>query len=269
MLGAMLSGPLRASRGGCSGRPSWAGPSAACSPGCSPARSAAWSARRSRTIRASASIRKALGTIGPGGSGPLTQIFISAIFSIVGVLAAACATQVVIRLRQEEASGSAEMLMSTPLSRVRWLLVVPRSSAVVAIVLVLAGGGSRIRAVGGVGGGGRERHQRLLRRGGGAAPGRARLPGRARRWCSCCCRAGRSRSPGRCSASAPSSASSAGSSACSKEVHDLSPFAHTPGGGRHPRLDRRVLDARDRGRRGGCWQRCWCDAGTSRSDERG
>ncbi|GAA1448286.1 ABC transporter permease [Leifsonia poae] len=83
-----------------------------------------------------ASIRKAIGAIGPGGSGPLTQIFISAIFSIVGVIAATCATQVVIRMRQEEASGSAEILMSTPLSRVRWLLSFI-TVGVVAIVLVL------------------------------------------------------------------------------------------------------------------------------------
>lgn len=81
-------------------------------------------------------IRTAIGSIGAGGSGPLTQLFISAIFSIVGVLAAACATQTVIRLRQEEAGGAAEIMMSTPLSRVRWLfefLLV----GVIAIALVL------------------------------------------------------------------------------------------------------------------------------------
>ncbi|GAB3582794.1 exporter of polyketide antibiotics [Leifsonia lichenia] len=81
-------------------------------------------------------IRKALGEIGAGGSGPMTQIFISAIFSIVGVLAAACATQAVIRLRQEEAGGAAEVLMSAPLSRVRWLLQF-LLVGVIAIVLVL------------------------------------------------------------------------------------------------------------------------------------
>ncbi|MFF1571562.1 ABC transporter permease [Leifsonia sp. NPDC058292] len=87
-----------------------------------------------------ANIRSALGTIGSGGSGPLTQVFIAAIFSIVGVLAAACATQVAIRLRQEEAAGAAEVLMSTPLSRVRWLLQF-LLVGVIAIVLVLAAAG--------------------------------------------------------------------------------------------------------------------------------
>jgi ABC-2 type transport system permease protein len=83
-----------------------------------------------------ANIRKALGTIGSGGSGPLTQVFIAAMFSLAGVLAAACATQVAIRLRQEEATGAAEMLMSTPVSRLRWLLDF-LLVGVVAVVLVL------------------------------------------------------------------------------------------------------------------------------------
>jgi ABC-2 type transport system permease protein len=83
-----------------------------------------------------ANIRKAIGTIGSGGSGPLTQIFVAAIFSLAGVLAAACATQVAIRLRQEEATGAAEVLMSTPVSRVRWLLDF-LLVGVIAVVLVL------------------------------------------------------------------------------------------------------------------------------------
>lgn len=66
-------------------------------------------------------IRDAIGRIGAGGSGPLSQLFLSAIFSIVGVLAAACAVQTVIRLHQEEASGTAETLLAAPVSRVRWM----------------------------------------------------------------------------------------------------------------------------------------------------
>lgn len=79
-------------------------------------------------------IREAIGRIGAGGSGPLTGLFISAIFSIVGVLAAACAVQAVIRLRQEEVSGTAEILMASPLSRLRWLF----SFVAVGVVAVLA-----------------------------------------------------------------------------------------------------------------------------------
>ncbi len=96
-----------------------------------------------------ASMRKALASIGSGGTGSLTQIFITAIFSIVGVLSAACATQVVVRLRQEEAGGTAEVLLATPLSRVRWLLefMLVGLFAVV-IVLVAAALASAFSAVG-------------------------------------------------------------------------------------------------------------------------
>ncbi len=87
-----------------------------------------------------ASIRKALASIGSGGTGSLTQIFIPAIFAIVGVLSAACATQVTVRLRQEEAGGTAEVLLATPLSRIRWLLEF-MLVGVIAIVLVLAAAG--------------------------------------------------------------------------------------------------------------------------------
>ena len=74
------------------------------------------------------------------GEGSVTQVLISAMFGLVGFVAAACATQGVIRARQEEASGTAELLLSTPLGRVRWLadyLLL----GVVAILLVLLGAG--------------------------------------------------------------------------------------------------------------------------------
>jgi len=73
------------------------------------------------------------------GNGTLTQALISAMFELVGVLASACAVQAVVRARQEETGLTAELLLSTPLHRVRWLadyLVL----GVVAIVAVLAGG---------------------------------------------------------------------------------------------------------------------------------
>jgi ABC-2 type transport system permease protein len=83
-----------------------------------------------------ANIRDAVAHLGAGGSGPMTALFLSAIMSIVGVLAAACAVQTVIRLRQEEVGGSAEVMMATPVSRVRWLLDFVLVG-LIAIVLVL------------------------------------------------------------------------------------------------------------------------------------
>jgi ABC-2 type transport system permease protein len=60
-------------------------------------------------------------------------------FTMLGVLAACAAVQTVCRARQEESHGTAEIVLATPLDRVRWLadyLVV----AFAAVVLVAAGG---------------------------------------------------------------------------------------------------------------------------------
>lgn len=51
----------------------------------------------------------------------MTQLLIAALFEIAGVLAAACGLQAVLRMRQEEAAGTAEWVLSEPLGRVRWL----------------------------------------------------------------------------------------------------------------------------------------------------
>lgn len=51
----------------------------------------------------------------------LTQLVISALFSIAGILAAACGLQAVLRLRQEETAGTAGLVVAGPVSRVRWL----------------------------------------------------------------------------------------------------------------------------------------------------
>jgi ABC-2 type transport system permease protein len=69
--------------------------------------------------------------------GSLAQGAIVIFFTMLGILAACCAVQVVCRARQEEARGTAEPVLSTPVGRVRWLagyLV----TAFVGIVLVVA-----------------------------------------------------------------------------------------------------------------------------------
>ena len=71
------------------------------------------------------------------GGESLSQAFLTAIFNLIGVLAAGCAVQAAVRARQEEAVTTAELVLATPVRRVRWLadyLVV----GVVAVVLVLA-----------------------------------------------------------------------------------------------------------------------------------
>jgi ABC-2 type transport system permease protein len=73
----------------------------------------------------------------------LTQLMVSVLFSMAGVLAAACALQAVIRLRQEEAAGTAELLLSAPVGRVRWLAgYLLLGGAAVVLVVGLAGVGA-------------------------------------------------------------------------------------------------------------------------------
>jgi ABC-2 type transport system permease protein len=71
------------------------------------------------------------------GEGSIEQGTVTTFFTMLGVLAACAAVQVVCRARQEEAHGTAEPLLAAPVGRVRWLadyLVV----ALLAIVLVVA-----------------------------------------------------------------------------------------------------------------------------------
>lgn len=73
----------------------------------------------------------------------LTQLMVSVLFSMAGVLAAACALQAVIRMRQEEAAGTAELLLSVPVGRVRWLAgYLLLGAAAVVLVVGMAGVGA-------------------------------------------------------------------------------------------------------------------------------
>lgn len=56
-----------------------------------------------------------------GESTSLSSAFLSVIFTVVGILAAACAVQAAVRARQEEAVTTAELVLATPVRRVRWL----------------------------------------------------------------------------------------------------------------------------------------------------
>ncbi len=84
-------------------------------------------------------VTKVLHEMVTGGSGSMDQIMISVMFSLIGILAAACATQTVIRMRQEETAGTAELILAAPVARTRWFadyLVLGTA----AIILVLLSG---------------------------------------------------------------------------------------------------------------------------------
>ncbi|MFF1254477.1 hypothetical protein ACFVYC_18555 [Pseudarthrobacter sp. NPDC058329] len=120
------------------------------------------------------SVIELMSRIIPGDAG-LVDLFTTAMLGIAGVLAAAAGIEAVLRLRAEEAEGRAELLLSVPASRFRWLgstlgvaaltttAVAVASGATAAVVLALgqAGGSSPLH--------------RLCRRP-GTHPGSTRLP---------------------------------------------------------------------------------------------
>lgn len=111
----------------------------------------------SSLVRAAADSSPAIGETlqqiaGAGSS--LDQALIAVMFSVAGVLAAACAVQAVVRVRQEESAGTAELLLAAPVSRVRWfadylvvgaiaIAAVLLSAAAVAAVAVVASNSDR------------------------------------------------------------------------------------------------------------------------------
>lgn len=76
------------------------------------------------------------------GGGDIEQAAVTVFFTMLGVLAACCAVQVVCRARQEEAHGTAEPLLATPVARVRWLadyLVIAAAGIVLVVAAAIAG----------------------------------------------------------------------------------------------------------------------------------
>ena len=76
------------------------------------------------------------------GSDQIEQATVLVFFTMLGVLAACCAVQVIARARQEETHGTAEAVLATATGRVRWL----------AGYVVIAGVGVTLIALAGVGG---------------------------------------------------------------------------------------------------------------------
>lgn len=73
------------------------------------------------------------------GGNTLTEAFISVIFTVIGVIAAGCAIQAIVRMRQEESHVGGELVLATPVSRYSWAGAYIGLGAL-AIVLVLATG---------------------------------------------------------------------------------------------------------------------------------
>ena len=72
-------------------------------------------------VEGNASLSELIGSLVPGSHAGIVDIFTAALIGIAGVLAAAAGVQAVLRMRAEESEGRVEMLLATPLSRVRWM----------------------------------------------------------------------------------------------------------------------------------------------------
>jgi ABC-2 type transport system permease protein len=75
-----------------------------------------------------------------GDDASIEQAFIATFYGLVGVLAACCAVQVGMRARQEESHGTAELVLGTPVPRVRWLAEYWIVGAIVIVVVLVAAG---------------------------------------------------------------------------------------------------------------------------------
>lgn len=75
----------------------------------------------SETVSSIAPLRELIARLVPGGQTGLINVFVTALLGMAGVFAAAAGIQAVLRMRAEEAEGRAEILLSAPVSRARWL----------------------------------------------------------------------------------------------------------------------------------------------------
>lgn len=77
-------------------------------------------------------------------NGSIAQGAVVIFFTMLGILAACCAVQVVCRARQEEAHGTAEPVLTAPVGRVRWLAdyVLVAFAGIVAVIAAAVAGGA-------------------------------------------------------------------------------------------------------------------------------
>ncbi|WP_394554246.1 ABC transporter permease [Agromyces sp. MMS24-JH15] len=73
-----------------------------------------------------------------GSEASIEEAFVAVFYLIVGILAACCAVQVGIRARQEEAHGTAELVLGTPVPKIRWLLEYWIVGTIVIVVVLAA-----------------------------------------------------------------------------------------------------------------------------------
>jgi ABC-2 type transport system permease protein len=91
------------------------------------------------SVKTDPQLGKAVQEMG-AGSGTVFEVFLGVMMALIGLLVAGAAIQTIMRMRQEETTGTAELALSTPTSRLRWYLSYVLLALVAsAVILVLAG----------------------------------------------------------------------------------------------------------------------------------
>jgi ABC-2 type transport system permease protein len=85
-------------------------------------------------------ITSAITSMAPGGTGGIMQTFVAAMMGFVGLTVAGCMLQLVMRLRQDEAAGTTEVVLATRVGRIRWFASFMVIGLTAAVVILLACG---------------------------------------------------------------------------------------------------------------------------------
>lgn len=97
-----------------------------------------------RAVAENDTLARLIATLVPGSATNTPEVFMAAMLGFGGVFAATAGVQAVLRLRAEEVEGRAELLLATPVSRVRWVtstvLVATVSVLIVTVLLGLSAG---------------------------------------------------------------------------------------------------------------------------------
>lgn len=84
-------------------------------------------------------LSKAIGEMGMG-HGTVFEVFTGVMIALIGLVVAGAAIQTAMRMRQEEAATTAELVLATPVSRLRWFLSYVVVGLVASVVILLLAG---------------------------------------------------------------------------------------------------------------------------------
>ncbi|HEY5224297.1 MAG TPA: hypothetical protein VIJ18_14775 [Microbacteriaceae bacterium] len=93
-----------------------------------------------KLLKSNSTVTTAISSISPGGSGGLLQEFVAAMMAFIAVLVAGCVLQIVMRMRQDEAAGTTEVVLATRVGRIRWFLGFLSIGVVSAVVILAVSG---------------------------------------------------------------------------------------------------------------------------------